>query len=203
MRLHLLRTAVVAAAVSAVALTGGLVSPAAAEAAAPTRLIGGTTTVTTGPGIAQTLLRNGILPLATAPGRQSFGLDRTGLTTSFSFPVTGGAVDLATLGGTIEHRGGIVFLNVRNGKKLKVSNFVIITTTGVLTGRVNDTSTRVPVFQLDLSAATVAARGSRVNVGNIDVKLTADAAGALNAALGTHVFAAGLDLGTAKTALRV
>ncbi len=201
MRLHLLRTAVVVAAVSAAALTG-LASPASAEAAAPTRLTGGTTTVTTGPGIATTLLRNGILPLATAPGRQAFGYDR-GLTTSFSFPVTGGAVDLTTLGGTIEHRGGIVFVNLRNGKKLKVSDFVIDTTTGVLTGRVNATSTRVPVFQLDLSAATVDARGSQVKVGNIDVRLTAVAAGALNSALGTTVFAGGLDLGTAKTALRV
>jgi hypothetical protein len=202
MRLHLLRSAVVVAAVSAAALTGGLVSPAAAEAAAPTRLVGGTTTVTTGPGIAATLLRNGILPLATPPGRQSFGYDR-GLTTSFSFPVTGGAVDLTTLAGTIEHRGGIVFVNVRNGKKLKVSDFVIDTTTGVLTGRVNATSTRVPVFQLDLSAATVNARGNQVKVGNIDVRLTGVAAGALNSALGTSVFAEGLDIGTARTALRV
>lgn len=202
MRLHLLRTAVVAVAVSAAALTG-LAAPASAAAAAPTRLVGGTTTVTTGPGIATTLLRNGILPLATAPGRQAFAYNRSGLATSFSFPVTGGAVDLTTLGGTIEHRGGIVFVNLRTGKKLKVSDFVIDTTTGVLTGRVNNTATRVPVFQLDLSAATVDARGSQVKVGNIDVTLTAVAAGALNSALGTSVFAGGLDIGTAKTALRV
>jgi hypothetical protein len=42
-----------------------------------------------------------------------------------------------------------------------------------------------------------------VKVGNIDVRLTAVAAGALNQALATHVFAGGLDLGTARTTLRV
>jgi hypothetical protein len=64
------------------------------------------------------------------------------------------------------------------------------------------TATRVPVFTLDLSAATVAASGHTVKVGNIDVRLTAVAAGALNQSLGTHVFIGGLDLGTARTTLR-
>jgi hypothetical protein len=202
MRLRVLRSLTIAGVAAAAAV---LIAPAGTAAAAPstaTALKGGTTTVTTGPGIAGTLLRNGILPLAVPPGRQSFGYNR-GLTTSFSFPVTGGAVDLTTLAGTIEHRGGITFVNLRNGKRLTVSNFVIDTTTGVLTGLVNRTATRVPVFTLDLSAATVSAKGNKVAVGNIDVRLTAVAAGALNQALGTQVFAGGLDLGTARTSLRV
>lgn len=201
MRHRVLRSLAIAGAAATllVAIPAGTAS-AAPDAA--TALRGGTTTVTTGPGIAGTLLRNGILPLAVPPGRQSFGYDR-GLTTSFSFPVTGGAVDLGTLAGTIEHRGGITFLNLRNGKRLTVSDFVIDTRTGTLTGRVNRTATRVPVFTLDLSAATVSAAHGRVAVGNIDVRLTAVAAGALNQTLGTHVFAGGLDLGTARTSLRV
>jgi hypothetical protein len=202
MRSRVLRTFAVAGAAAAALLVAVPAGAAAAAPRAATALQGGTTTVTTGPGIAGTLLRNGILPLATPPGRQSFGYDR-GLTTSFSFPVTGGAVDLGTLAGTIEHRGGITFVNLRNGTRLTVSDFVIDTAAGTLTGRVNKTATRVPVFTLDLSAATVAAQGGTVKVGNIDVRLTAAAAGALNQALGTHVFAAGLDLGTARTTLRV
>ena len=67
----------------------------------------------------------------------------------------------------------------------------------------NRTATRVPVFTLDLSAATVSAQGMTVSVGNIDVRLTAVAAGALNQALHTGVFAGGLDLDTARTTLRV
>ena len=202
MRHRVLRSLAVAGAAAAALLMAAPAGTASAAPAAATALKGGTTTVTTGPGIAGTLLRNGVLPLATAPGRQSFGYDR-GLTTSFSFPVTGGAVDLGTLAGTIEHRGGITFYNLRNGKRLSVSDFVIDTRTGTLTGRVNRTATRVPVFTLDLSAATVSAQGSKVAVGNIDVRLTAVAAGALNQSLGTSVFAGGLDLGTARTTLRV
>jgi len=199
MRHRVLRTVALAGVAAAALLVTGPAGTASAAPAAPaaaTALTGGTTTVTTGPGIA------GILPLAVPPGRQSFGYSG-GLTTSFSFPVTGGAVDLGTLAGTIEHRGGITFLNIRNGKRLTVSDFVIDTRTGELTGRVNRTTTRVPVFTLDLSAATVSAKGKKVAVGNIDVRLTEAAAGALNQALGTHVFAPGLDLGTARTALRV
>ena len=199
----LLRSLTAATAVTAALLVGGLGGTAAAAPATATPLVGGTTTVTTGPGIAATLLRNGILPVATPPGRQSFGFGSGGLRTSFSFPVSGGAVDLSTLAGTIIHRGGIVFINLRNGKRLTVDNFIIDTSTGTLTGRVNRTSTRVPVFDLDLSAATVSANGNRVKVGNIDVRLTATAAGALNQALATHLFAAGLDIGTARTTLRV
>ena len=199
----LLRTLAATAVAGATLLAGGLTGTAAAAPAAATPLVGGTTTVTTGPGIAITLLRNGIVPLAVPPGRQSVGYGRGGLTTSFSFPVTGGAVDLSSLAGTIQHRGGIVFVNLRNGKRLTVSNFVIDTRTGTLTARVNRTATRVPVFTLDLSAATVSASGGRVMVGNIDVRLTAVAAGALNQALATHVFVSGLDLGTARTTLRV
>jgi hypothetical protein len=198
-----LRTLAVTGAATAALLGAGLTGTAAAQAPAATQLTGGTTTVTTGPGVAGTLLRAGILPVATPPGRQSFSVGRRGLVTSFSFPVTGGAVELTTLAGTIKHRGGIVFVNLRNGKRLSVSDFVIDTTTGTLTGRVNRTSTRVPVFTLDLSAATVSASGHQVRVGNIDVRLTAAAAGALNQALGTSVFAGGLDLGTARTSLRV
>jgi hypothetical protein len=198
-----LRTLAVTGAATAALLGAGLTGTAAAQAPAATQLTGGTTTVTTGPGVAGTLLRAGILPVATPPGRQSFSVGRRGLVTSFSFPVTGGAVDLTTLAGTIKHRGGIVFVNLRNGKRLSVSDFVIDTTTGTLTGRVNRTSTRVPVFTLDLSAATVSASGHQVRVGNIDVRLTAAAAGALNQALGISVFAGGLDLGTARTSLRV
>jgi hypothetical protein len=197
-----LRAVVAAGALTATMLVGGLAGSASAAPSTATALRGGTTTVTTGPGIATTLLRAGILPLATPPGRQTFGYQR-GLTTSFSFPVTGGAVDLTTLGGTIAHRGGITFINLRSGKRLTVSDFVIDTGAGTLTARVNRTSTRITVFTLDLSAATVNAAGTTVKVGNIDVRLTAGAATALNQALGTHVFAGGLDLGTARTTLRV
>ena len=121
----------------------------------------------------------------------------------FRFPVTGGRVTLSPLGGTIDHRGGIMFLNLKNGKKIKVSSFTIDLTHADLTGIVNgNPQARVPLFRLDLSHARLAAGKHIVAAAGIGLKLTAAAAKALNAALGTKLFSAGLKLGTASTLLR-
>jgi hypothetical protein len=61
---------------------------------------------------------------------------------------------------------------------------------------------RVPLFRLDLSHARLAAGRHLVTARGIGLKLTSAAAKALNAALGTRLFSAGLDLGTATTLLR-
>ena len=121
----------------------------------------------------------------------------------FTFPVTGGRVTLSPLGGTIDHRGGILFLNLKNGNKIKVSSFTIDLTHADLTGIVNgNPKARVPLFRLDLSHARLAAGKHIVTAGGIGLTLTAAAAKALNAALGTKLFSAGLKLGTASTLLR-
>ena len=157
-------------------------------------LRGGATTVTTAPGVAPVLLKNGIVPLATWPGSQSV---------RFAFPVTGGRVTLSPLGGTIDHRGGILFINLKNGKKIEVSRFTIDLTHANLTGIVNgNPKARVPLFRLDLSHAKLAAGKHIVTARGIGLKLTSAAAKALNATLGTKLFSAGLKLGTAKTLLR-
>ena len=65
---------------------------------------------------------------------------------------------LSPLGGTIDHRGGILFSNVKNGKKIEVSRFTIDLTHADLTGIVNgNPKARVPLFGLDLSHAKLAA----------------------------------------------
>jgi hypothetical protein len=121
----------------------------------------------------------------------------------FTFPVTGGRVTRSPLGGTIDHRGGILFLNVKNGKKIEVSSFTIDLTHADLTGIVNgNPQARVPLFGLDLSHARLAAGKHIVTAGGIGLTLTAAAAKALNTALGTKLFSAGLNLGTASTLLR-
>ena len=61
---------------------------------------------------------------------------------------------------------------------------------------------RVPLFRLDLSHARLAAGKHIVTARGIGLTLTAAAAKALNAALGTKLFSAGLKLGTASTLLR-
>ena len=61
---------------------------------------------------------------------------------------------------------------------------------------------RVPLFRLDLSHAKLTAGKHIATARGIGVKLTAAAAKALNAALGTKLFSGGLKLGTARTLLR-
>jgi hypothetical protein len=188
---------------SAATASAATAQPRGTRAAAAVHLRGGATAVTTAPGIAAALLKNGIVPLATPPGGQSVQIRRTGPAVRFAFPVTGGRVTLNPLGGNIRHRGGILFLNLKNGKNIQVSRFTINLTRADLTGIVNgNPKARVPLFRLDLSHAKLAAGKHIVTARGIGLKLTSAAAKALNAALGTRLFSAGLKLGTAKTLLR-
>ena len=188
---------------SATAASAATSQPARVQAAAAVHLRSGATAVTTAPGIAAALLANGLVPLATWPGSQSVQSPASGPAVLFTFPVTGGRVTLSPLGGTIDHSGGILFLNVKNGKKIEVSSFTIDLTHADLTGIVNgNPQARVPLFGLDLSHARLAAGKHIVTASGIGLKLTAAAARALNAALGTKLFSAGLKLGTASTLLR-
>ena len=176
---------------------------AGAQAAAAVHLHGGATAVTTAPGIASALLKNGIVPLATAPGTESVLVPNSGPAARFTFPVTGGAVTLSPLGGKVNHAGGILFVNVKNGKTIEVSRFTIDLARADLTGIVNgNPKARVPLFRLDLSHAKLTAGKHVVTAKGIGVKLTSTAAKALNAALGTKLFSGGLKLGTARTLLR-
>jgi hypothetical protein len=176
---------------------------AGAQAAAAVHLRGGATTVTTAPGITSALLKNGIVPLATAPGTESVLIPKSGPAARFSFPVTGGSVTLSPLGGKVGHAGGILFANVTNGKTVRVSQFTIDLSRADLTGIVNgNPKARVPLFHLDLSHAKLTAGKHAVTAKGIVLKLTSPAAKALNAALGSKLFSAGLKLGTAATVLR-
>jgi hypothetical protein len=188
---------------AATAASAAASQPAGAHAAAAVHLRSGATAVTTAPGIAPALLKNGIVPLATWPGTQSVLSAKSGPAARFTFPVTGGRVTLSPLGGKVRHTGGILFLNVTNGKTIEVSRFTIDLSHGDLTGIVNgNPKARVPLFRLDLSHARLAAGKHIITARGIGLRLTSAAATALNAALGTKLFSAGLKLGTAQTLLR-
>ena len=200
---------------AAAAITGLLTGPAVTAASAATsqgagaqpaagvHLRGGATAVTTAPGIASALIQHGIVPRAIWPGSQSVLSGKSGPAVRFAFPVTGGLVTLSPLGGKIYHSGGILFVNVKNGKKIQVSRFTIDLSRADLTGIVNgNPRARVPLFRLDLSHARLTAGKHLVTARGIGLKLTWAAAKALNAALGTRLFSAGLELGTATTLLR-
>jgi hypothetical protein len=190
-------------AATATAASAATSHSAGAQAAWAVHLKGKATTVTTAPGIAPALLKNGIVPLATAPGTESVVPPRSGPAVRFTFPVTGGSVSRSPLGGKIYHAGGILFVNMTNGKTIQVSQFTINLSQADLTGIVNgNPKARVPLFNLDLSHAKITAGKHMATAKGIVVKLTSIAAKALNAALGTKLFSPGLTLGTAGTVLR-
>ncbi|MGC5013100.1 hypothetical protein ACLQ2R_20265 [Streptosporangium sp. DT93] len=199
--MRLLRTLSSVAACAAL-LVLPLQAPASAATAAPVK--GGETKVTTARGLGKVLLENGIAAYTTSPGKTGVHVSGDNLSLSFRYPVTGGRASVKPLAGKVEHRGDLAFVNVRNGKRLKVGDFVIDLAKGRISGNVNDDPrTRVPVFDLDLSAAKLKVDGSVVHARNIRVKLTSVAAGALNKALRTDLFSGGLRIGTASTTLHL
>src|ERR1700722_3270393 len=205
---HLTRLA--AAAGSAALVLAGT----AAASAAPQHVSGhptaaaialrGHTTVTTGKGIAAVLLAHSIVPIAVSPGSEALGANLKAPAVRLTFPVTGGHVGLKTLGCSIDHRGGILFVDTKTGKSVEVSNFVISLKHADLTGIVNGTpKARVVLLWLNLSHAALHASRHWVVASNIKLTLSAGAASALNSALGTTLFAGGLPLGSARTVLHI
>ncbi len=193
-----------APAVSAASAATSQTAAANTPAAAAVLFKGGTTRLTTAPGVAHALLRNGIVATATWPGRESQRSVKSGPAIQFTFPVTNGRIGLSPLGGNIYHRGGILFVNTKNGKEIAVSNFIINLNHDEVTGMVNgNPKTRVPLFRVSASQATLTAGAHWFTAKGIGLTLTATEASALDAALGTSLFAPGLTLGTAQTLLQV
>src|ERR1700761_5805820 len=178
--------------VAVVALLTGLVAApvaGAASASAATKvpasssqvwLKGGDTSVTTAPGIAAALIGHGITPSAVKPGTA-----RTvdgGSAVQFTFPVTGGWVNLATLHGTIYHKGGILFAAKKAGEKIEVSNFVISVHMGLLSAEVNGSpKARVNLLNVSLAHASIHKGWHWVQINGIVLTLTKTAASALDA----------------------
>lgn len=124
---------------------------AAMHPAVTVALRGGHTTVTTGKGIAAALLSNGIVPIAVAPGAEALEPNLSSPAVMLTFPVTGGRASLTPLGAYVVHRGGILFFNIKNGKDIEVSNFIISLKHADLTGIVNgDPHARVALLDLNL-----------------------------------------------------
>ena len=208
--MHLFKRLAVAAAtagmllgISAGSASAVTAQPKPVRPAAAAWLTGGHTSVTTAPGLAGVLPKNGIVPIATLPGIEGAGKGTGGVFVRFSFPVTGGKVNLAKLTGTIGHRGGILFLDQATGKEIAVSDFVINIGKGVLTAIVNgNPKARVPLLRLGLGGAKIKASKHAAWISGIVVRLTKTAAGALDATFGTTLFKPGLELGTASTFVR-
>jgi hypothetical protein len=182
------------------ALASTMVAGTATAAAAPTvQLDGVRTTLWTDPATTKVLLANKIVPLPTRGTSVDVRWTPRGPSVGYGFPIAGGHVDAATLAGSINHTGGIRFVNLANGKRLSLTRFrIVIDAHPHLTAIVNgDPKVRVSILRLELSKATVSEPLPYVRVGHVGAYLNSTAAGALNSALGVSFFAPGIKLGTA------
>ena len=116
-----------------------------------------------------------------------------------TFPVKSGAIDLDTLAGEIVHEGGLKLS--AGSTTVELIDFVIDTTKPdiVLTGLViaNDSVVgRIPLFSVTLTQDAEETRNA-VKIAGANLKLTSEAAGALNSVFSVKAFTAGLDVGVA------
>src|SRR5918993_4496946 len=113
---------------------------------------------------------------------------------TFAFPIVGGKVDKHPLGGKIVHSGGLSFS--ADSEKVVVKRFVIDLDRGVLTAKVAGTGQRIDLLRLGAPEG-VKVGAERLVLKDVDAKLTAQAAKALNEAFDTDLFAGGLLVGEA------
>jgi hypothetical protein len=107
------------------------------------------------------------------------------------FPISGGRLDLGTGAGRIDHRGGLRFS--RDGRSLKLTRFRIRGTyLSALAG-----GERVNILRVRTGNAVIRRTATQTRISRVDLELTRAAARALNATLGTSLFARGIRLGRA------
>jgi hypothetical protein len=176
---------------------------ASADAGAQLRFSGGSTRLVVNPAVLPALASAGVSIAAVAPATAEAARWDSQATIAARFPIRGGHADPTTLTGIIDHRGGLTFS--KGAHLLTVGRFRIsIHRRAYLSGEVGFNSRmRVPLLRLDLSHARVSASRRWVTVAGVRAYLTRTAAGALNATLGTSVFAPGVRLGVARVHARL
>src|SRR5829696_491910 len=113
----------------------------------------------------------------------------------FAFPIVGGKVDKDPLGGRIVHSGGLAFSI--GSERVEVRRFVIDLDRGVLTAEVAGAGQRIALLRLGAPKGGVEVGSERLVLRDVNAKLTAQAAAALNEAFDTELFEKGLLIGEA------
>ena len=119
----------------------------------------------------------------------------------FRFPIVGGKVDKDPLGGRIVHSGGLAFS--AGSERVVVQRFVIDLDRGVLTAEVAGTDQRIALLDLGAPKGGVKVSSERLVLKDVNAKLTAQAAGALNEAFDTELFEKGLLIGEATVKAQI
>jgi hypothetical protein len=113
----------------------------------------------------------------------------------FRFPIVGGKVDKDPLGGQVVHSGGLAFS--ADSEWVEVRRFVIDLDRSVLTAEVAGADQRIALLRLGAPKGGVKVSSERLVLKDVNAKLTAQAAGALNEAFDTDLFEKGLLIGEA------
>ena len=154
-------------------------------APAQATVTGKSTDVVVNPAVLAALKQAGIAVTAIAPATAK---------TTLLFPVSGGQIVVATLAGTVDHTGGLIFSH--SGKSVALSTFVINTNTKRLTANVRGRSQ--PIFDLNLASLKRASGpDGTVVASHIKLAVTSRAATTLNSSLGVSTFKAGMNFGIA------
>ena len=111
---------------------------------------------------------------------------------AISLPITGGTLTKAALKGRLEHSGGLTFSH--SGRSVTVTNLVLSTTTGLLTGTVN--GKKVPLLDVSFAKMSRTGSGSQVTLSGITSTLNAAAALLLDGKLLVTTFKKGQPIGT-------
>jgi hypothetical protein len=161
---------------------------------------GGRTTVTLASSFVSALGSLGVTPGTVSPTRLYEG--------TVNFPVTGGAIDLATAAGQVLHSGGLTF--TAGQTEVTLQSFIIDTTgKPMITGLVSADGKllgRVALFDLALASGItlpLKPHEGRIILKGVGVTLDGAAATALNSVYHVSAFKAGFDIGTAKVVIDV
>jgi hypothetical protein len=164
------------------------------ERGAATPVTGGYTLLKLDAGTAAVLSDAGVGVEATRPAIGPAG------STIFAFPIVGGEVNKKQLSGRIAHSGGLAI--AAGNTKLVVKRFVIDLDRGVLTAKVAGSDARIPLLRLGAVTGGVQASPGLLLLKDVNVRLTATAARALNHTFNTDLFEAGLPIGKATVVAR-
>ena len=159
-------------------------SPSVSAAAQTITVTGKNTILVLTASTAQALKNAGVAvsPVSPATTASSGGI---------SFPITGGTLTQAGLKGTITHSGGLTFTH--SGKTVTATDFVLNTTTGVLSATVH--GKQVPLLAVSLSTMARTTSGSEIVASGITSTIETSAAVLLDAGLVVKVFTKGLPIG--------
>ena len=165
--------------------TSSSTPPAITYAPAQATVTGKSTDVVVNPSVSAALKQAGVAVTAIPPATAK---------TTLLFPVSGGQIVVATLAGTVNHAGGLIFSH--SGKSVTLSTFVINTNTKRLTANVRGRPQ--PIFDLNLASLKRASGPhGAVVASHIKLTVTSRAATALNRGLGVSTFKAGMNFGIA------